>query len=347
MGSPAVTSPGADGAAPTEAELTYSSAYQQGIREEMIRNGDVFVLGTDLYDRGGHFGQVQNLGAEFGHARIRDTPISEAAMVAAGVGAAMNGARPVVDLNFMDFAYGAMDEIVNQAAKMRYMWGRPVPLVIRATAGVAQGGAQHNNSLQSWFMNTPGLAVVMPSTPRDSKGLIKSALRGQDPVIFMMHKRLTGLRGPVGDADELVPIGAARVVRRGRDLSLITYGLGVVLAEQADATLRAQGVDVEIIDLRSLAPLDVDTVADSVRRTGRALVLDEAPPLAGPADAIVSAIQQAAFWYLDQPVIRLTARHCPIPHAPVLLEAVLPSVQDVIAAALALARADGPQGLRP
>lgn len=323
-----MTVPGVGATAETAAELTYSGAYQQGMREEMSRNGDVFVLGTDLYDRGGHFGQVQNLGQEFGHARIRDTPISEAAMIAAGVGAAMNGARPVVDLNFMDFAYGAMDEIVNQAAKMRYMWGRPVPLVIRATAGVAQGGAQHNNSLQSWFMNTPGLAVVMPSTPRDSKGLIKSALRGDDPVIFMMHKRLTGLRGPVGDAEELVPIGVARVARQGRDLSLITYGFGTVLAGQAAEKLQAQGVDLEIIDLRSLAPLDIDTVAESVRRTGRALVLDEAPPLAGPADAIVSAIQQTAFWYLDQPVARLTARHCPIPHSPALLNALLPTVDE-------------------
>jgi pyruvate/2-oxoglutarate/acetoin dehydrogenase E1 component len=340
-----MTAPGDTAAAQTTAEVTYSSAYQQGMREEMSRNGDVFVLGTDLYDRGGHFGQVQNLGPEFGSARIRDTPISEAAMVAAGVGAAMNGARPVVDLNFMDFAYGAMDEIVNQAAKMRYMWGRPVPLVIRATAGVAQGGAQHNNSLQSWFMNTPGLAVVMPSTPRDTKGLIKSALRGDDPVIFMMHKRLTGLRGPVGDAEELIPIGVARLVRQGRDLSLITYGLGVILAERAEPTLRAQGIDMEIIDLRSLAPLDIDAVTESVRRTGRALVLDEAPPLAGPADAVVSAIQQAAFWYLDQPVVRLTARHCPIPHAPVLMDAVLPAVEDIVSAALALARADGPQEL--
>jgi pyruvate dehydrogenase E1 component beta subunit len=209
---------------------------------------------------------------------------------------------------------------------------------------VAQGGAQHNNSLQCWFMNTPGLAVVMPSTPRDSKGLIKSALRGDDPVIFMMHKRLTGLRGPVGDAEELVPIGVARVARQGRDLSLITYGFGTVLAEQAAEKLQAQGVDLEIIDLRSLAPLDIDTVAESVQRTGRALVLDEAPPLAGPANAIVSAIQQTAFWYLDQPVARLTARHCPIPHSPVLLDALLPTVDDVVGTALALARADGPQG---
>jgi pyruvate dehydrogenase E1 component beta subunit len=303
------------------------------------------VIGTDLYDRGGHFGQVKNLGPEFGADRIRDTPISEAAMVAAGVGAAMNGARPVVDLNFMDFAYGAMDEVVNQAAKMRYMWGRPVPLVIRGTAGVAQGGAQHNNSLQSWFMNTPGLAVVFPSRPWDSKGLIKSALRGEDPVIFMMHKLLTGVRGPVGDADELVRIGSARIVRPGKDVTVITYGHGVVLAEQAERTLHQHDIDVEIIDLRTLAPLDVETVLDSVRRIGRAIVLDEAPPLAGPAAAVVAAIQDGAFWYLDQPVVRITARHSPIPHSPVLMDALLPTAQQVVDAALSLARANGPQVL--
>lgn len=161
------------GGAGTSALPTYSQAFQQGMREEMTRDETIFVIGTDLYDRGGHFAQVKGLGEMFGHGRVRDAPISEAAMVAGGVGAALNGTRPVVDLNFMDFAYGAMDELVNQAAKIRYMWGRPVPLVVRATAGVAGGGAQHNNSLQSWFMNTPGLAVVMPARPWDVKGLIK------------------------------------------------------------------------------------------------------------------------------------------------------------------------------
>jgi pyruvate/2-oxoglutarate/acetoin dehydrogenase E1 component len=327
-------------------EATYSTAYQQGMREEMQHNENVFVLGTDLYDRGGHFSQVKGLGQDFGHARIRDTPISEAAMVAAGVGAALNGCRPVVDLNFLDFAYGAMDELINQAAKIRYMWGRPVPLVVRATAGVAQGGAQHNNSLQGWLMNTPGLAVVFPSRPWDVKGLIKSALRGNDPVVFMMHKLLTGARGPVGGADELVPIGSARISRPGRDVTLITYGYGTVLAEKAAQALVEQDIDVEIIDLRSLAPLDVGTIVGSVRRTGRALVLDEAPPLAGPAAEIATSISDHAFWYLDQPVMRVTGRHSPIPHSPILVDALLPSVERVVRALTSLARADGPAAVR-
>lgn len=208
------------------AEVTYSQAFQQGMREEMDRNDHVFVVGTDIYDRGGHFAQLKGLGERFGHDRVRDAPISEAAMVAAGVGAALNGCHPVVDLNFMDFAYGAMDEIINQAAKIRYMWGAPVPLVIRATAGVAGGGAQHNNSLQAWFASTPGLTVVFPSRPYDVKGLIKSALRIDDPVVFMMHKRLSGVRGEVGGPDELVPIGAARTVRPGSAVTVVTHGHG-------------------------------------------------------------------------------------------------------------------------
>lgn len=323
-------------------EATYSTAYQQGMREEMERDDTVFVLGTDLYDRGGHFSQVKGLGERFGHARVRDTPISEAAMVASGVGAALNGTRPVVDLNFLDFAYGAMDELINQAAKIRYMWGRSVPLVVRATAGVAQGGPQHNNSLQGWLMNTPGLAVVFPSRPWDVKGLIKSALRGEDPVVFMMHKLLTGARGPVGGADELVPIGSARILRPGQDVTLITYGYGTVLAEKAAQSLTGQGVDVEIIDLRTLAPLDVRTIVRSVRRTGRALVLDEAPPLAGPAAEIATVLSDHAFWYLDQPVVRLTGAHSPIPHSPTLVDALLPTADTVVQAVRRLARADGP-----
>lgn len=203
---------------------TFSEAFQQGVREEMTRNDDIFVLGTDLFDRGGHFAQVKGIGPEFGAERVRDTPISEAAMVAAGVGAAMYGLHPIVDLNFIDFAFGAMDEIVNQAAKIRFMLGRPVPLLIRATHGVALGGAHHQNSLEAWFMHTPGLAVAVPSTAYDAKGLVKTALRSSDPVIFLMHKRLSGIRGDVGGPEDLVPFGKARVARPGDDCTIVTYG---------------------------------------------------------------------------------------------------------------------------
>jgi pyruvate/2-oxoglutarate/acetoin dehydrogenase E1 component len=321
---------------------TYSTAYQEGMREEMERDDRIFILGTDLYDRGGHFSQVKGLGPVFGRDRVRDAPISEGAMVAAGVGAALAGMRPVVDLNFIDFAFGAMDELVNQAAKIRYMWNRPVPLVVRASSGVAQGGAQHNNSLQGAFMNVPGLTVVYPYRPWDVKGLLKSAVRGADPVVFLMHKMLTGAKGQVGGADDLVPIGQARIARPGTDVTLISYGIGVLLAEKAAETLSAEGIDAEVIDLRTLAPLDAATVVGSVRRTGRVVVVDEAPHLAGPAAEITATINDRAFWYLDQPVARVTGVHSPIPHSPDLLGALLPTAEQVVDTARRLVRADGP-----
>lgn len=324
------------------ADGTYSTAYQQGMREEMERDDTIFVLGTDLYDRGGHFSQIKGLGPVFGRDRVRDAPISEGAMVAAGVGAALAGMRPVVDLNFIDFVFGAMDELVNQAAKIRYMWDRPVPLVVRASSGVAQGGAQHNNSLQSAFMNVPGLTVVYPYRPWDVKGLLKSALRGNDPVVFLMHKMLTGAKGPIGGPDELVPIGQARIARPGRDITLITYGFGVGLAEKAAAALSVDGIEAEVIDLRTLAPLDAATIVASVRRTGKAIVIDEAPHLAGPAAEIIATINDQAFWYLDQPAARITGVHSPIPHSPDLLSALLPQFDQVLDLARRLVDAAGP-----
>jgi pyruvate/2-oxoglutarate/acetoin dehydrogenase E1 component len=311
-------------------QVTVGQAFQQGMREEMQRDETIFVLGTDLFIRGGHFAQVKGIGPEFGPDRVIDSPISEAAMVAAGVGAAMNGMRPVVDLNFMDFAFGAMDEIVNQAAKARYLWGKPVPLVIRASSGVALYAAQHNNSLEAWFMHTPGLVVVMPSNPADTKGIIKSALRGEDPVMFFMHKRLTGTRGEVGGPDDLVPIGKAAIARPGRHVTLISSGIVVQKTLKAATALAAEGIDVEVIDLRTISPLDIDLIADSVRKTGRAIVVTEEPPYASVASEIAASIQEEIFDYLDAPVARLTAAHAPIPHAPQLMEALLPQVESIV-----------------
>ena len=205
-------------------ELTYSAGFAQGVAEEMATNPDIFVIGTDLVHRGGHWAQIRGLVDIVGPGRVFDSPISEAAMVALGVGAAMAGMHPIVDLNFVDFSFGAMDEIANQAAKIPFMLGRPVPLVIRATAGVAHGGPQHNNSLESYFMNLPGVNLVVPAFPYDVKGLVKTALRTPEPVIFLMHKRLTGIKGLVGGPDDLVPLGRANVVRPGTDCTIITYG---------------------------------------------------------------------------------------------------------------------------
>jgi acetoin:2,6-dichlorophenolindophenol oxidoreductase subunit beta len=310
--------------------VTVGQAFQQGMREEMGRDETIFIIGTDLFLRGGHFAQVKGIGAEFGRERVIDAPISEAAIVAAGVGAAMNGMRPVVDLNFMDFAFGAMDEIVNQAAKARYLWGKPVPLVIRASSGIALYAAQHNNSLEAWFMHTPGLVVVMPSTPADTKGILKSALRGEDPVVFFMHKRLTGTRGEIGGPDDLVPIGKAAIVRPGRDVTLISVGIVVQKALKAAELLAADGIEAEVIDLRTISPLDFDLVVESVRKTGRVAVVTEEPPYASVASEVAASIQEAAFEYLDAPVARITAAHAPIPHAPQLMEALLPQVGTIV-----------------
>ncbi len=312
--------------------LTVGQAFQQGLREEMTRDETVFVLGTDLFIRGGHFAQVKGIGPEFGHERVIDAPISEAAMVAAGVGAAMNGMRPVVDLNFIDFAFGAMDEIANQAAKARYLWGKPVPLLIRASSGISLFAAQHNNSLEAWFMHTPGLIVVMPSNARDTKGLLKSALRGDDPVVFFMHKRLTGARGEVGDADELVPIGQAAIARPGHAATIISSGIVVGKALRAAETLASEGIEVEVIDLRTIFPLDLETITASVRKTGRAIVVTEEPPYASVASEIAAAVQESVFEYLDAPVVRLTAAHAPVPHAPNLMEALLPQIDGIVGA---------------
>jgi acetoin:2,6-dichlorophenolindophenol oxidoreductase subunit beta len=312
--------------------VTAGRAFALGMEEEMERDQSIFVLGTDLFIRGGHFAQVRGLGPKFGPDRVIDAPISEAAMVAAGVGAALNGMRPVIDLNFIDFAFGAMDEIANQAAKHRYLWGTAVPLVIRASSGVALFSAQHNNSIEAWFMHTPGLVVVMPATPRDTKGMLKSALRGKDPVIFLMHKRLGGARGEIGGPDELVAIGKARRVREGRACSVIASGALVAKAVKAADALAADGIEVDVIDLRTIFPLDIELIEESVRKTGRAVVVSEEPPYASVASEIAAAIQEDVFEYLDAPVLRVTAAHAPIPHAPQMMEALIPQVEHVISA---------------
>jgi acetoin:2,6-dichlorophenolindophenol oxidoreductase subunit beta len=316
--------------------VTYSQAFQQGMREEMARDERIFVLGTDLLDRGGHFGQVLGLGKEFGAERVRDMPISEAAMVAAGVGAALNGMRPVVDLNFIDFSFGAMDEIVNQAAKMRYMFGTPMPLVIRGTSGVALYAAQHNNSLESVFAHMPGLLVAIPSTPADTKGLLKSALRGEDPVIFMMHKRLSGTRGEVGGPEDIVPFGLAAVRRSGGDVTIVAYSHMVFKAMEAAERLAADGIEAEVIDLRTVMPLDFDTVAESVRKTGRLVAVTEAPCFGSIAAEVAARIQETVFDWLSAPVVRVGAKHAPIAHSPALYEAEIPQSADIERAARTL-----------
>lgn len=312
--------------------LTYSQAYRAGLAEEMATNDKIFVLGTDILLRGGHFAQVFGLGERFGEDRVRDVPISEAAMVAAGVGSALGGMRPVVDLNFQDFAFGGMDELCNQAAKIHYLFDVPVPLVVRATNGIAYGGAQHNNVIESWFAEMPGLYVAVPSSPDDVKGLIKTALHLNDPVLFLMHKVLTGVRGEVGGPDDRIPFGVARIVREGTDVTLVAYGVTVRTCLKAADELAESGVSAEVIDLRTLYPLDRETVVASVRKTGRAVMVDESAGYGGVSAEIAASLQASAFDYLAGPIARVHAPHSPVPQSPPLLEALLPDSNKVIAA---------------
>ena len=308
---------------------TYSEAFQSGVREEMNRNKDIFILGTDLVERGGHFAQVKGLAQEFGHDRVRDAPISEAAMVAAGVGAAMYGCHPIVDLNFIDFSLGAMDEIINQAAKIRFMFGTPVPLVIRATSGVALGGAHHCNSLESFFAQTPGLSIAVPSTARDVKGLIKTALRSEDPVIFLMHKKLSGVRGEIGDESLFIPFGKAKTVKTGKDAVIITYGYSVITATKAAQALETEGISVEVVDLRTLYPLDQEAIDDAVQKFGRVVVLDEAPLFGSITGEIASAATERNFHALKGPIIRVGSVRAPLSANPAMAESAIPSVEQI------------------
>ena len=313
----------------TSRRTTLSRAYRDGLAEEMARDPSILVMGTDLYERGGHWAQVTGLGPQFGRDRVRNTPISEAAMVAAGVGAALDGLRPVVDLNFADFSFGAMDEIVNQAAKVRYWWNRPVPLVIRGTTGFAGGGAQHNNSLEAWFCHVPGLLVAMPSTPADAKGLIKTALRGEDPVIFLMHKMLTGLRGEAGGPDDLVPFGQAAIRRPGtrrHRRELRGHG-GQGAARRRDARGRRHR-------RRGHRHAHADAAGP---RHGAAFRAAHPPP--GGRDrgvparrrrrGIAAAMSESLFGELAAPVLRVGAAFAPVPHSPVLLDALTPGPEEV------------------
>lgn len=308
---------------------SYSEAFQSGVREEMIRNDGIIILGTDLTERGGHFAQVKGIAQEFGENRVKDTPISEAAMVAAGLGSAMYGLHPIVDLNFIDFAFGAMDEIINQAAKIRFMFGSPVPIVIRATSGVALAGAHHSNSLESFLAHTPGLSVAVPSRAWDVKGLIKTALRVEDPVIFLMHKKLSGVRSEMGDENVLIPFGKANVLRSGKHAAIITYGYTTITALKAADALAKEGVDVEVIDLRTLYPLDTDAINDAVKKFGRVVVADEAPLFGSITAEIAATATEHGFTHLKGPIVRIGAVRAPISANPKMSDAAIPSVTSI------------------
>jgi 2-oxoisovalerate dehydrogenase E1 component len=319
-------------------ELTFTEAAREGLAEEMERDPMVFVVGEGIGARGGNFATTVGLFERFGAERLRDTPIAERGFTGLCTGAAMAGARPVVDYMFFDFALDALGEIINQTSKIQYMSdGRlRMPIVLRGCVGIGSSAATHHSgSYYSLFAHVPGLRVVAPTTPRDAKGLLKTAIRCDDPVVFMEHRSVLSLKGPVPDAevDELIPLGLASVRREGTDVSVVGIANTVNLALAASELLAGEGVSVEVIDPRSLAPLDIDTVLGSVARTGRLLVVDEDYAPCGVGAEIAAQVADRGFDDLDAPIRRLNSRHAPIPYSPPLERALIPTV-DSIAQAL-------------
>ncbi|MEK7405779.1 MAG: alpha-ketoacid dehydrogenase subunit beta [Acidobacteriota bacterium] len=319
---------------------TYLEAIRQGIWEEMERDPSVFLIGEDIGVYGGAFKITAGMLDRFGGRRVIDTPLSEAAVVGAAIGAGLMGLRPVAEMQFSDFITCGFDQIVNFAAKCRYRWGAAVPMVIRAPSGAGiHGGPFHSQSPEAWFVHTPGLKVVMPATAYDAKGLIKSAIRDNDPVIFLEHKALyRRIKEEIPAGDYTVPLGQARIFRDGADLTIVTFGAMVYVAEEAAGTLEKEGISAEIVDLRTLLPLDEETILASVRKTSRAIVLHEASLTGGVGGEIAARIAEKAFDHLDAPVVRIAAADTPVPYSPPLEEAFLPNAARVIEKARALCR---------
>jgi len=311
---------------------TYVEAIREGIREEMERDPNVFLLGEDIGVYGGAFKVTQGLLAQFGERRIVDTPISESAIVGAAIGASFMGLRPVAEMQFADFISCGFDQIVNYAAKCRYRWNAPVPIVVRAPCGGGiHGGPFHSQQNEAWFAHTPGLKVVLPATARDAKGLIKAAIRDNDPVVFFEHKALyRRVKEDIPEGDFTVPIGKANVHRVGSHISVITYAAMVHTAAEAAEIVAKDGISVEVVDLRTLTPLDEETILESVKKTSKAIVLHEATLTGGFGGEIAARITEKAFEYLDGPVLRIAAPDTPVPFSQTLEDAYLPSVDKVV-----------------
>jgi len=316
-------------------ELTFRDALNEALDEEMARDPDVFIIGEDVGRYGGPFQVTRGLYQKYGEKRVRDTPISEAGFVGIGVGAALTGLRPIVEVLYIDFTTLAMDQIVNQAAKLRYMFGgkAKVPLVIRTQGGGGRGNAaQHSQSLEMWYVHVPGLIVIQPSTPYDAKGLLKSAIRNDNPVIFIEHKLLYGTKGPVPEGEYTVPIGVADVKRQGTDATVVAHSRMVLFALSAAEKLAEEGIEVEVIDPRTLKPLDTATIVESVKKTGRLIVVSEGVRTGGFASEVAARIQEEAYDYLDAPILRVTTEDVPIPYAMELELEAIPQERDIIQA---------------
>lgn len=302
----------------TVKNITFSQATLEAMDEEMSRDERVFVMGEDIARQGGIFGQFRGLPDKFGLDRVRDTPISETAIIGSAVGAALAGMRPVADMHFADFIGVCMDEVFNQMAKVYYMFGaqKSVPLVLRAPDGIInQAAAQHSQTVEAWFAHIPGLKVVIPSNPADAKGLLKAAIRDENPVIYFEHKGLFPMKGDVPEGEHLVEIGKARIDREGTDLTIVSYSMMMHHAAKAADRLAAEGVSVELIDLRSISPWDKETVLKSVAKTGRLCVAQEAVKQGGFAAEVVATICEEGLEYLDAPIARVGAPFSPVPFA--------------------------------
>jgi pyruvate dehydrogenase E1 component beta subunit len=320
--------------------ITYTQAIIEALAEELERDQTVFYMGEDI-GFGGVFGLSRGLQKRFGKSRVFDTPISETLIVGAGVGAAITGTRPIVELQFADFVAVAMDEVYNKAAKWRYMHGGQfkVPMVILAPEGAMGGaGPEHSQCPEALFWSAPGLYVVTPSTPADMKGLLKSAIRDDNPVLVMPHKALLNTSGEVPDGDHLVPLGKAAIVREGTGLTIVAWSAMVGKALEAANRLAAEGIDVEVIDPRGVRPFDFDVVINSVRKTGRLVIAHEAPIVGGPGGEVAAVIAERALMHLEAPIKRVGAADVPIPQSAYLESLVIPNVEDILAAAREIGR---------
>src|SRR6202158_178251 len=312
--------------------VTYLEAIRQGIWEEMERDPTVFCLGEDIGIYGGAFKVTEGFIERFGPERVIDTPIAESAIMGAAFGAALTGLRPVAEFQFMDFIGCAFNQIVNMAAKAHYRWGAPAPLVLRGpSGGNVHGGPFHSQNPEMWFVHAPGLKVVCPATAYDAKGLIKAAIRDHNPVIFFEHKYLyRRIKEEIPEEDYIVPLGKARIAREGRDLSIITYAAMVHTALEAADTLSKEGIDIEIVDLRTVSPLARQAIAATVRKTSKAIILHEHTRTGGLAGEIASIINEEAFDALDGPIVRIARQDSPVPFSPPQEECFLPKVSDVL-----------------
>ncbi len=322
-------------------EITFGQAIKEALAEEMRRDSRVFVIGEDVAEAGTPFKVLAGLVAEFGPERVIDSPISEAGITGIGVGSAMTGMRPVVDIMFGDFITLTMDQMVNQAAKIHYMSGGKlkVPMVLRTTLGATRrSAAQHSQSLHAWFSHIPGLKVVVPSTPYDAKGLLKSAVRDDNPVVFFEDKMMYQLKGLVPEEEYTIPLGVADIKRSGTDITIVGTSSMVHVALAAADMLARAGIKAEVIDVRTTVPLDRQTLVDSAKKTGRALVVDEGYQSYGVTAEIASIIAEGAFYYLDAPVKRIGAMDVPVPFSPVLEDQTVPTAESVAETAEQLCR---------